>query len=734
MPRAGTKSPIGSPLVEVVRGSDADGPLVSLVLSTYGLGLDPPFLENDFLPAVLGIGGVRDGGYASPLTLERRLADAYCALVVDAHAIAEEGRPSLQIEVVAVGHRTNHAKIVLLHRKRRIRLVVASANLTHAGYRLQREVGAVLDFAEEGGLPGQVLKIAVESWLAVLGESASDGLRAAMLAASAQAIAWAPGPVAGAPQVIWGGGPDPLWRQLTDAWPAGEPVTEWAICSPFWPEPGGETPFEAIAGALASKGVDLRKTALHVFTSADSTGDRALPVFPFHLVQHLKGRGFAVGSGRIAPVRREALEDELPEAGLLEERELHAKWVLLRGPKSCVLLLGSANFTRKGLGALAKSERANIEAGVLIRRPASAVTLASLGPPTVEKGIVDWNRCGATDLADGLADEIDPPVPWPEWISRIEVVIDWMAVGEPTGLLRIFTGPTASHPEFIVSCPASKTDVETALAAVPAAAGSASREAIEVAIDGPTLRRLLVSRTVTVRWPDESAATFLLAMFPVNIDAASRMGLPRVLAVHPDEEQLLAYFHGRIGEDDLARTLADPAFAERRKASQADPGSNESLRALQSYLMREFVESLYGLKQLLVEAVSRSPRAFEQVALGEFSPLALASEVVKAVQSGRRSPTAAAFQLVELLGLLGALEIPSADAEPDRATLEEIRGKAVSAILQLATVASSAAAIREAFSERNFLAYARSALNPLTYPRWRAAIAKSAPAAPAEAP
>jgi len=101
---------------------------------------------------------------------------------------------------------------------------------------------------------------------------------------------------------------------------------------------------------------------------------------------------------------------------------------------------------------------------------------------------------------------------------------------------------------------------------------------------------------------------------------------------------------------------------------------------------------------------------------------------------GSRSPTAAAFQLVELLGLLGALEIPSADAELDHAPLEEIRGKAVSAILELATAASSAAAIREAFSERNFSAYAPSALSRVAYTRWRTAIAKSAPAAPAEAP
>src|SRR5450759_999067 len=256
MSRPGSTSSVGSPLLEAVRGSEADGPLVSLVLSTYGLGFDPPFFENDFLPAVLGIGGVRDGGYSSPLTLERRLVDTYCGLVVDAHALADGVRPSLQIEIVPIGHKTNHAKIVLLHRKRRIRLVVASANLTHAGYRRQREVGAMLDFAPEGGLPGAVLRDAVESWLAVLGEAVTDSLRAALLAAVAQAVSWSPAAAVRAPRVVWGGGSDPLWRRLTDAWPAGESISDWAICSPFWPEPGGPTPFEAIANELSRKGVD----------------------------------------------------------------------------------------------------------------------------------------------------------------------------------------------------------------------------------------------------------------------------------------------------------------------------------------------------------------------------------------------------------------------------------------------------------------------------------------------
>ena len=60
------------PLIDAVRPMDADGPLVSLICSTYGLQLDQPnFFEQDFLPTVLGLGGVRDRGYAIPVAMER---------------------------------------------------------------------------------------------------------------------------------------------------------------------------------------------------------------------------------------------------------------------------------------------------------------------------------------------------------------------------------------------------------------------------------------------------------------------------------------------------------------------------------------------------------------------------------------------------------------------------------------------------------------------------------------
>ena len=37
-----------------------------------------------------------------------------------------------------------------------------------------------------------------------------------------------------------------------EAWPDGEPLLDWCVCSPFWPDAtGGETPFEVIARGLA---------------------------------------------------------------------------------------------------------------------------------------------------------------------------------------------------------------------------------------------------------------------------------------------------------------------------------------------------------------------------------------------------------------------------------------------------------------------------------------------------
>jgi hypothetical protein len=369
---------IAPPLIDAVRPMDADGPLVSLICSTYGLSLDQPnFFEQDFLPTVLGLGGVRDRGYAVPVAMERKLKEVYSALVADAHALADGGRPSLQIDILPVSHQTNHAKIVLIHRKRLIRLVIASANLTHEGYRRQREVSVVLDFKDGGALPLEVLRQALERWSAILGALTTEPLRKAFDAAVRQAEGWAlPSTLSTGRklEVVFGGGSRPLWQALVEAWPDGEELLDWCVCSPFWPDTtGGETPFEAIARGLEGRGARLENARLQIMTCADSPGPKARPKFPFRLARQLYQGGFPVRNGYIAAARLEALREEIPEGMAEDQRELHAKWVLLRGPATAVILIGSANFTRKGLGIGARPEAGNIEACVLLTLPAAAV-------------------------------------------------------------------------------------------------------------------------------------------------------------------------------------------------------------------------------------------------------------------------------------------------------------------------------------------------------------------------
>ena len=128
--------------------------------------------------------------------------------------------------------------------------------------------------------------------------------------------------------------------------------------------------------------------------------------------------------------------------------------------------------------------------------------------------------------------------------------------------------------------------------------------------------------------------------YPINVLDTAKAGLPSVLGARPDEQQLLAYFHGQIGEDDLLALLEQRA---QHLAKGVEAGTNEGPSAdLQNYLIREFVESLYGLEETLKTALY-SPRALETAFLGEFSPAALAERVLTSLRAGRRSGTAAAF-------------------------------------------------------------------------------------------
>ena len=692
------------PLLDWMRPLDSDGVLHSVLLSTYGLSLsDPPFFEQDFLPTLLGLGGVRDRGYSSPANVERRLGQIYCGIVCDAHALTEGARPSLRVDVIPVGRQLHHAKIVLIHRERVVRLVIASANLTHEGYRRNREVATVLDFHERSELSPAILRDFADQWLARLGSAVTADFRRALEEAVASAQKWQP---ANRPplevRTVWGGGETPLWQHVVEAWPQGERLLEWQVCSPFWPSPGGgDTPFDVLRRELDIRGAEVAGASLKLFTLADAPGPRGRPCFPFPLVAQLAQRGFQPADAAICPVRLDALDDEVPDGKAEDQRPLHAKWIYLRGEKTSVLLVGSANFTRRGLGVLARPAEANIEVCLLVSGPSAAVSLGSILPPVADKGIVRWSDCSAENLTTPQT-EIEV-VPWPEFISGIELEIHWESL-PVTGTLRVRCSASAN---FSVAWERDDESVPLTLGPLP------DGLAFAATLDESQVTALLVRRRVVVNWSESARSAF----FPLNISSTSKPGLPAVLGQEPTEEDLLAYFNGRIDEEDLMNILMQ---RRQRKESGEVTSPPPPGRELQNYVVREFLEGLYGMEDTLRSAMS-SPRVFEQALLGEFSPVRLAGETQRAFAAGRRTATATGFQFLELLRLVENLTAPDSKS-PEPEWIADTRDRSLEQLLRIVGMAGARPEFRESCNAPTFHELVNTVLRPATSRRWWAAI------------
>lgn len=687
-------------LLDAIRPSEEDGPLISAVLSTYGLSLDQPnFFEHDFLPTMLGLGGVRDRGYTAPITLERKLAETYCALICDAHALVGGVRPSLRIDVVPLARPRQHAKIVLLHHRNQVRLIVSSANLTHEGYRSQREVAAVLDFRPDRGLPPEILSNFVHDWLTVLGPAVPDRLRSALEGATTAAAAWTTDIVRSdstTVRVALGGGTVPLWRQFVDAWPVREPVLSWQICSPFWPGPeSAQTPFEAIAQGLEQRGASLEHAELEAICVADGVGDRARPTFPFPLLHGLRERGFPVGQGRIVPARLETLPEEVPEGKAEGHRQLHAKLMVLRGPQTVVALIGSANFTNPGLGV---AGLANLEAAVLVTCPAKTFREDAWRPPLVLAGAVDWSTAGSEAFAP-VAAEPDALLEWPLHVIRAELEVDWECVSQFSGYLNLEFSERDFVPTSVYLRPADGSGAAIELAQI--ANYPTNTGICKVPLASGAVSRLLLERTIQIRWSDPPQ----VAEFPINISESTKAGLPSILGANPDEQQLLAYFHGRISEDDLLELLQ---LRLQREASETVTEDRSPPRDLQSYLVRDFVECLQGMAKALASSAQSSPRALEATLLGEFSTYALAREVLVALQNGRRSPVAAAFQLTELVRIVDEFPLPT--EAPEWETLAILKQRSVERLLGIVSQATHVAAFASALRDKHIEQYVQASL------------------------
>lgn len=341
--------------------------LVGAVLTTYALDLS--FVEQTLLPQLLHVS-------SDPDDAGRFVTDLRAALQrVEVHVIADGGmKPDRRLlwdwSLHVVGAPTFHPKVQLLVFDRLVRVLVGSANLTEPGFRWNAEAFARIDVRPDGrGAALAPLVEAVCDWLDAVGSERDferSGVSEVVARARERVRSWAAGrPHSEDASFVTTG---PAARTLTDLlrWTRRHigPLTEVGVVTPF---------FEGDKAALESSpfGEVLKELAeggrLAVFAPGEIREDGSgIVTAPPRILTALRKRCAARGvtfTLAIVPPRwpLPAAKEDAPTVA----RALHAKLLLLRGPRGCVLYVGSANFTAAALGT-ARGAR-NTEAGVAVR-------------------------------------------------------------------------------------------------------------------------------------------------------------------------------------------------------------------------------------------------------------------------------------------------------------------------------------------------------------------------------
>jgi hypothetical protein len=616
------------------------GPMIGLLATTYEL--NPDFLEMDFLPSVFGLGAWDDRSWATRIALEKRLCELDGAVILtDARRYRSRPRSlRLQLQpVVSPLGSALHAKVTLLLFDRAVRLIVGSANLTDQGYRRNREVVAVLTASQgskkEATLIGKALSgmdEALAPWLTV------DARR--LIRRSLDTLQpWANGVSDPDTDFVWTYGQRKLWRGFIDRWPVGELIKRISILSPFWSEDAGLT-LTSFLAELKKTGSLAADAEVRLLTDAFEGPDgQFVPVLPLGYATYdwatlgVKATAQAV-SPKVQPEELGGME------GFTGKRALHAKVVLMEGARKALAYLGSANFTAHGWGFLG-DQSANVEAGIILRRSAQSATMDSLLPDLVGEPIL---------LANGNVKALCAPAndpgddPWPDFIRQ--VLLSPVAEGENILELVIETAPASGSFLWSAKLPDKDGVLEETLVPIDLTRDS-SRTSFHVPLSAQTLTQLMTEQEILICW----TACPPGRRVPLNVESSARDLVPICPGNHRVEEgYLLSYYQGRISWEELFPDPDLPVHGD-SASPPAVPVSGVDKSRIQSYQVREFVEALTGIRQDL-QACNQSEPSMRLALLGTVSPVALAQTVLDAAKAGRRTPTAAAFQLVEILACL----------------------------------------------------------------------------------
>lgn len=318
------------------------------------------FFEEECIGRFLNLDTEPKDGSVYLIEREDRLAQLVCACaIVDQHHC--NGPRSLRWDLVPARPKQGilHAKVAVLRWTEYLRVIIASANLTADGYRRNQEVYGVLDYYPESDAPLACLSDVADFLRECLDTTGLD-----VAAGSRSRAEEFLTNVESTPE-NWGQrertrttvavgtlfslpGHRSAFDQLPEHWPVRRLPTKAVVTSPFFDAPESKSwPAEKLWGVLAQRG------PAQIIFNVEAEDLPAENAVLLRAPESLR-KAQPTGSRDLETVFRTVVPDV--------QRPLHAKSILLESDEAISYMLGSSNFTSRGLG-LAKNP--NYEANLV---------------------------------------------------------------------------------------------------------------------------------------------------------------------------------------------------------------------------------------------------------------------------------------------------------------------------------------------------------------------------------
>lgn len=645
--------------------------LESLVATTYQVDFE--FFEEELLATALGIRTPSSRMRVFRTEIERSLREKSITVLYDLRGSPSAKRSSPHIDPIPIQERKLHAKVTLLmwvrlaqsaeeRPVRRVRLILGSANLTRAGFRENYECVVSLDFGGIKSPRRAVLEDAIK-FVGSIGTGPNSPTLARQLnefQAFAETVL-ANSQVQNQPVAFVSA--DTAMQILRKEWDAldGTRPSSVTIVSPFWPE--GSTAAQAMKrvaemlagpkrldlvcrGVWAPNGTDWVPEFdpdLAVQLRSSINGQLFLrPTLPdVSVVEEANDKGDETETEEIG----RALPDNDP-ATSKANRALHAKMIFVDGDEGSVIYVGSSNCTRRGLRLGGPT---SWEAGFVYRLSRSGRHKLQRLLDMVGKEV----EVLPGEAPVSVAPIREPEEPVPSFLAEI--------VATRTKVTIRFQGASLIPQDLVIlmPIPARLEDAgywllysqvnsnvdggQKAVVLVDAARCDEKRNAMPPLSEdqsfGPNVY-------VDVFWDGKKGT------FPVRFD--DKASLPLVIAGRRSTEgELIDYFlFGR--EPDLDD---DGSSGGRGTEPRSDKDAPVDTSRILAYFIRRFVQAIPGI-EAEINRLNYSRVALEATLRGPTSPLELAERAfaslfqVSAADEPTKTPTAVAFQLVEIIAAL----------------------------------------------------------------------------------